>query len=270
MACGQVTDVYERYWSICYWKTKIPCGIKWCQWGIRIPCGIQWCRGWLGIPYPCGIKLCSITIPYPCGVILCDVSIPYPCRKSRKVTKYCYDFTLVKTNCYIFVQTLSGCCGGEKYSWTAACFGFVSTQGGTVMKCFDAPLVPSGDCSDLLPPGSLPGGPVDPGSVLAQPSSSALGQGKSKGSNNFNRFGTCLRCMSIALTLFVAVWATYVLLKGGPFSMSGKCWFAFSCLLVFSNLMTLAHLVGYFTRRKRLGRSEGEICGCGGSTAKYA
>jgi len=77
MACGNPEQVIEHYWTICDYE-------------FRYPCGIRWCRRW-GIPYPCRLNYCTDRMPYPC-------------RRTRTVTKFCYDFSVIHESC---LETIS-------------------------------------------------------------------------------------------------------------------------------------------------------------------
>ena len=148
MACGSAEEVLERYWAICHKDFNYPCGIKWCK---------KW-----GIPYPCGLKYCK-------------GSLPYPCRKTRRKTKYCYDFSVVHESCKVFYAKLYGCCDGKEYEWSSACFGWFGSYHTNKRICFDNPPKEVGKCKEgnsLPPGGEIPGGPIDPGSVAPHPNDS--------------------------------------------------------------------------------------------------
>lgn len=211
MACGEVVEVAVRYIGICWKKISIPCGIKWCDYTFRYPCGIKWCRKW-GIPYPCGAKKCTGTIPYPCGFNWCEISIPYFCLKTRKKKRYCYDFSVIHQNCMVVYEKLYGCCGGNEYSWTDICLGWVESYHTNVRKCFETPLKPNGPCQEgnsIPPGGNIPATPLDEGSVAPHPSNSGLTV-----SPFFQlldmKLGKCRQCMMLSLFIFVVSWAVFL------------------------------------------------------------
>ena len=64
----------------------------------------------------------------------------YPCRKTRKVTKWCYQFDTLKMTCFgVFAR----CMGKEDniwYKWHERCFNLFGTKWYyNVRKCFDDP-----------------------------------------------------------------------------------------------------------------------------------
>ncbi len=190
MACGQLTTVNQSYIGICYWKFDYPC-LKWCNHTIMLPCGIKWC--WI---FPCGIKWCPTQIKLPCFKT-CKGSIPYFCKKYYKVEKYCYDFSSIGTSCYVFVELLYGCCGGEEYSWTKACFGWVDAFVTGRKVCFDAPLDSLGPCRETY---SIPAGGDVPGSYIDEGSVS-IGGGVSSALSS--KLGTCRSCIRASFTGFI-------------------------------------------------------------------
>lgn len=100
------------------------------------------------------------------------VSIPYPCRKTREVTKYCYEFSVVHEKCTVAYSRLWGCCNGREYKWSKVCFGWFDAYFFEKYLCFSEPLESIGECKEgaSLPYGGLaPGGPIDPGDVAPNP-----------------------------------------------------------------------------------------------------
>lgn len=145
MACGEAVEVVETYWSICHAQFSYPCGIRWCKkWGVPYPCGVRWCSG----------------------------KLPYPCRKSRAGVRYCFDFSVVHENCKVFRSKLYGCCNGTEYEWSAACFGWFDAYLPQKRVCLKSPPKELGPCREgysLPPGGSIPGGPLEDGSVAPHP-----------------------------------------------------------------------------------------------------
>jgi len=74
------------------------------------------------------------------------VKIPYPCKKSRTVTRWCYQFKSVHIHHWLFYCTFEGCEAGTLYKWGEACFGLGSTWVYDVRKCFDHELDSAGTC----------------------------------------------------------------------------------------------------------------------------
>ena len=125
-------QVSEYYWTTCYKEFNYPCGIKWCHkrvWGVRIP--------------------------YPCGTKYCKGNMPYPCRKTRTVTKWCYEFDAIHENCKVGIATNYGCENGVEYKWRSACFGWFNAYHvhGPYVKCFEEQLDDQGDCDNTYPKG---------------------------------------------------------------------------------------------------------------------
>lgn len=183
--------------------------------------------------------------------------IPYPCRKARKKTKYCYDFSVVHQSCSVFYEKLHGCCGGQEYEWSAACFGWVSSYLSDVRQCFNAPLTPKGPCTEggsLPPGGTAPGGPIDPGSVAPHPTSRTSGNSLQITQFLSGKLGVCRRCMAIGLMLAISSWLTLM------FQVTGN-WAIYRWMIIgASSLLLLAHLTAYLIRR---GHSASRANGCG-------
>lgn len=231
MPCGEEIDTTESYLTIC-WTT------------ISVPCGIRWCRGWLGIPYPCGLKWCSLRIPYPC-------------IQSRRVKRYCYDFSSVGGTCYFVYEDVYGCCDGQEYNWGAACL-FVSTSGpGSVdssarnfRKCFDEPLTPIGPCrrgKSLPEVGDLPGGPIDPGSVSSR-SPTGSGYVDERLSHWEAKLGRCTRCMVASVVLAGLGWLSFMVLPLDRFPFPLLSTLVFGALAVALTLPVVGHAIGLLTR----------------------
>jgi hypothetical protein len=76
--------------------------------------------------------------------------IPYPCRKSRTVTKWCYDFTfLVQSDRGIYTNYW-GCEFNNRYEWRDWHWipvGFSDSTLYLVTKCFKDALSSKGPCS---------------------------------------------------------------------------------------------------------------------------
>ena len=198
MACGYRSQVNESYWGFCEWKFEYPC-LKWCNGAIYLPCGIKWC--WI---FPCGFTWCRIKIRYPCFK-LCKGTLPYPCKKYREVEKWCYDFSSIGQNCIVFVELLSGCCGGREYKWKAACLGIVSSIQPGRRICFDSPLEDQGPCTSSssrdLPPQHIGDDSVSAGGV------DGVGGGQLK-SNINTKLGTCKSCIrksSVGFAFFLVL-----------------------------------------------------------------
>ncbi len=256
MACGEAIDSTESYLVICWTTIRVPCGIRFCQATIRIPypCGIRWCRGWFGIRYPCGIRWCnlSLTFPYPCGLRWCDLRIPYPCFKQRKVKRYCYDFESVGGTCYFLYEDVYGCCNGQEYNWSSACFFVTSSGPGSVdssarnfRKCFDEPLTPIGPCrrgKSLPDVGDLPGGPIDPGSVSPHQPTGTRYAGE--GLNYLGRLGRCSRCTVASLLLAGFGWLLFLVLPLVLFPFPFLSTLVFGVLAIALTLPMLGHTIG--------------------------
>lgn len=121
----------------------------------------------------CGVKT-EVTERYwsICYKKVWFASVPYPCRKTREVTKYCYEFSVVHENCKAFYSRLWGCCDGKEFKWSKPCFGWFDAYFTNKYICFSKPLKSIGECSEggSLPPGGLiPGGPIAPGDVAPNP-----------------------------------------------------------------------------------------------------
>jgi hypothetical protein len=116
---------------------------------------------------------------------------PYPCKKYRTVRRYCYHFSYVVHDCYVFFEKLVGCENGRKYEWWDACFGFFTNATTTsVRKCFAGPLEDKGPCDPEDAPEGVGG--VDVGTF----SGSYAMQARSAG-------GTAIAIASIAMILQV-------------------------------------------------------------------
>lgn len=245
MACGYESERWESYWATCYQEFSYPCGIRWCSrsvWGVKIwyPCGIKWCNG----------------------------SAPYLCRKTRKVNKWCYDFSIIGFDCKVFYETLYGCCGGKEYSWNAACFGWVSgftTSSRTV--CFDEPLEDLGSCREgksiprggtVLPEPIDDYGSVSPGGVrdnyISRFLSLFLGQ-------VLGKLGVCRSCMRLS---FVGTALSSILF----FAFLTMNWIQLANqILLFPSValsfLTLAHILAFMIRRiMKFTHRAKEVCGC--------
>jgi hypothetical protein len=75
--------------------------------------------------------------------------IPYPCRKTRTVTKWCYDFSYLTVDYHYVYTNYVGCELNQLYSWRQWEF---SLSGGAftlyfVTRCFDDQKTSSGPCS---------------------------------------------------------------------------------------------------------------------------
>ena len=73
---------------------------------------------------------------------------PYPCKKWRKESRWCYNFWVIKSSCYVFAEHLKACEGDAQYEWWSPCFGFwadATLEGRK--KCFPGKLESTGNCS---------------------------------------------------------------------------------------------------------------------------
>ena len=75
--------------------------------------------------------------------------VPYPCRKSRTVTKWCYDFSYLTVDYHYVYTNYVGCELNQLYPWRQWEF---SGSGGAfnlylVTKCFNDLKESSGACS---------------------------------------------------------------------------------------------------------------------------
>jgi len=87
---------------------------------------------------------------------------PYPCKKTRTVTKWCYDFSVVHETCRVFSATLYGCERGREYKWTSGCFGWFDAYYTNKHLCFSKPLDDTGSCQEGY---SIPRGGTIPAGV---------------------------------------------------------------------------------------------------------
>lgn len=73
---------------------------------------------------------------------------PYPCRKTRTVTRWCYDFSWVREQRFLFACRVEGCEYGRLYRWWAFCFGLVGTEHyGRMRLCFKSKRAQVGTCA---------------------------------------------------------------------------------------------------------------------------
>jgi hypothetical protein len=78
--------------------------------------------------------------------------VPYPCRKTRTVTKWCYDFSYLTVDYHYVYTNYVGCELNKLYSWRAFELTF---SGGAftlyfVTKCYNSLKPSTGPCSPDL------------------------------------------------------------------------------------------------------------------------
>ncbi len=85
---------------------------------------------------------------------------PYPCKRCRTVTQWCYQFTSVKDQCFVFREKHCGCENGREFCWWDGCFGWFTAWRFGVTVCVDNQLEDKGPCSSSsIPHGEVPGSP---------------------------------------------------------------------------------------------------------------
>lgn len=79
--------------------------------------------------------------------------IPYPCRKTRVVTKWCYDFSFIVVSDRGFYTDYWGCEFNNRYEWRSWHWipgGFSDSTIYFVTKCFKNALESDGPCSGAI------------------------------------------------------------------------------------------------------------------------
>jgi len=78
--------------------------------------------------------------------------VPYPCRKSRTVTKWCYDFSYLTVDYHYVYTNYVGCELNQLYAWRKwePNFSGNSFTLYFVTKCFDSLKEAKGPCSPEL------------------------------------------------------------------------------------------------------------------------
>jgi hypothetical protein len=72
----------------------------------------------------------------------------YPCKKTREVTKWCYDFCWIKARYYLFLVHYTACENDEKYTWWEGCLNlFGSKWYYNTWRCFKGKKSGNGTCS---------------------------------------------------------------------------------------------------------------------------
>jgi hypothetical protein len=78
--------------------------------------------------------------------------VPYPCRKTRTVTKWCYDFSYLTVDYHYVYTNYVGCELNRLYSWRQWELNFSGDVFTLyfVTRCFDNQKTSSGACSPEL------------------------------------------------------------------------------------------------------------------------
>ncbi len=71
---------------------------------------------------------------------------PYPCKKTRKVTKWCYDFESIHIYHWLFFCIFYGCENNIEYRWAEFCIGIGSSWVYNKTVCKKKKLKVSGKC----------------------------------------------------------------------------------------------------------------------------